>query len=202
MPHGRSIVLVGADGSGKTTVADRIERLGQEAGWRTVRLHWRPELLPSPRRFVGQKPCSDPSKPHSRPPHSVIVSALLLLYYYLDFVLGYLVKIALAKRHGSLIISERYFYDAIFDPRRHRLQDIDWLARILANLLPKPDVIVLLYGEPSVLHSRKLELTITEIIRQQSAMLEYFGETQNLIKIDVSSSDPSGIASVVIAAIS
>ena len=199
--RGCFIVLVGADGSGKTTVANHIERRCQELGWRIVRSHWRPELLPSPRRFIGQKPSGDPSKPYAKPPHNAIVSAVLLLYYYLDFVLGYLAKIAPARRRGSLIINERYFYDAVFDPRRHRLRGTGWLARILANLVPKPDFVVLLHGDPSVLHSRKPELPTTDILEQQRLMLEYFQGIQGLIRADVTTSHPPEIASSIIAAI-
>jgi hypothetical protein len=64
---------------------------------------------------------------------------------------------------------ERGYHDVVVDPRRYRLNVPPSLARMLGRILPRPDLTILLVGEPSLLHARKQELLPMEIARQQGA---------------------------------
>jgi hypothetical protein len=85
--EGRFILLVGPDGSGKSTLGGRLVEELTNRFEGTRQLHWRPTLLPQAGAFLGRS-VGDTSSPHAKEPHGRILSTLVLLYYWLDFFLG------------------------------------------------------------------------------------------------------------------
>ena len=130
-----------------------------------MHIHWRPGLLPRAGALVGEE-VGDPTTPHARPPHSRLVSLMLLMYNWLDFFLGTWVRILPARARGALIVMERGWMDIVVDQRRYRQAVPPGLVRGLARLLPSPDFVLLLHADPEVLSTRKPELPPTEIARQ------------------------------------
>jgi thymidylate kinase len=64
------------------------------------------------------------------------------------------------------------------DHRRYRYGGPVWLARVLARLIPQPDIFILLDAPPEVVQSRKKEVTFEETRRQRFAYIELIGELE------------------------
>jgi len=165
-PTGMYVLVVGPDGSGKSTFAQSLLRSSTDLFRRSVHIHWRPGLLPAPGRVAGRA-AGDPSRPHDRPPHGRLLSVALLLYQWLDFWLGGWVRIKATRVRSGLVIVERGWWDIAVDPRRYRLSVPPSIIRGLGRLLPRPDLVVVLTAAPEVLLDRKNEITAAEIERQQ-----------------------------------
>jgi hypothetical protein len=165
---GRLVLVVGPDGTGKSTLAGRLveELKGRFEG--TRRLHWRPKVLPQAGALLGRS-VGDTSTPHAKVPHGRIVSMLVLLYYWLDFFVGGWLKTWVLKRRGELIVMERGWQDMGVDARRYRLQVSPKLVFALAHVLPSPDLILVLEAPAEVLLDRKQELSVSELKRQTDA---------------------------------
>ena len=69
-PTGLSIVIVGPDGTGKSTLAAAITRDLQGYFWRNRHIHWRPGVLPRPGALVGAS-ASGTDQPHASAPHGI-----------------------------------------------------------------------------------------------------------------------------------
>lgn len=174
MGKGCVVAILGADGCGKSTVADLLKKDLLARGYAVRHQHWRPGVLPSPRFFIGQRPSADPTHPHQKSMHPRFRSLVLAIYYFADFWLGYVFQSSPFLRKGGIIVAERYIYDMIFDPRRHRLAISGRWAEILCRKSPPVHLIAILTGNPSVIHDRKKELTVAAITAQQEMMRLFF----------------------------
>lgn len=183
-PTGLTVMIVGPDGSGKSSLAERIPGLCAGMFKREARYHWRPGILPRPGGVVGRAP-SDPSTPHLRVPHGPIVSVGLLLYYWVDFVLGdWLVYFPQRVRTG-LVVVERGWWDLAVDPARYRLRVSDRLVRALGSALRRPDLTLVLEGDPEALLARKSELPRDEMERQIAAWRSALPRSLPWTRLDV-----------------
>ena len=168
------IAILGVDGAGKSTVIEAIRPVLEEATHNAVFVqHLRPTLLPPLARLKGKQAVSvgPVLEPHGSTPSGVIGSLVRLVYYTLDYMLGYWLKIRpkIAKQ-PAIVLFDRYAYDMTIDPLRFRIglsgKVVEWFAR----LAPKPDLIVCLYASPEIIASRKQELPIEETRRQVEAL--------------------------------
>ena len=192
---GAYIALFGADGAGKSTVANAIEELCTSRGIGTCRYHWRPQILPRLRKATRS---TDPVSPFRGQSRSRLASIALYLYYFIDFMIGYYIRIRGEISNGYLILHERYYYDVIFDPERYRLRPLRRLAKFLALLVPQPHLIVVLQGDPMVIAERKGELTAGEVRSQQAEMIETLVLYGSLCKVDVTLNSPEDIAHLIL----
>lgn len=172
---GLFVVLVGPDGVGKSTTAQNVAQI-LRMFHRIVSHHhlgFRPAVLPTrqklglPERSVvrngGHRGTEE--SPASGPDAMGIPR---LLYYTLDYLLGYLVKIRpVLQRHGVALV-ERYYYDYVIGTRKNpTVLAPDWFVRLLFRLaVPKPDAVVLLYNAPEAIRERRAELTVGQITSQ------------------------------------
>jgi hypothetical protein len=165
---GLVVLVAGPDGAGKSSVACRIvDELAGEAT-SVVHTHWRPGLLPHPRAIVGGRGAGDSTSPHARAPHGVLLSLCLLGYYWLDFFLGGWLRHRLIRRRGGLVVVERGWWDVGIDSRRYRLSVPPAVVRALGSLLPRPDLALVLHGDPHAVALRKGELVTAEVARQNA----------------------------------
>ena len=164
-PTGLIVAIVGPDGAGKSTLARTLVDSCVVYFWKTKQIHWRPGLLPRLGALIGSRG-SDPERPHDSVPHSPIVSIAVLLYYWLDFVLGSWLMLKPLRVRSALVVLERGWWDMFVDPRRYRLQVPESLTALLGRLLPKPDITFVLDAPAPVLLQRKREVPIIELERQ------------------------------------
>jgi len=168
--RGVIVLIVGPDGAGKSTLARGL--LGTfGTGMPTIHSHWRPEALPHPGALVGRRRPQAGCDPHARSPHGVAVSLALLGYFWLDFALGGWGRLRRLRNSGALVVVERGWWDIVVDPARYGLSVSPRLVWALGRLLPKPDVMLALLGEPELVARRKAELSAPEIARQNQVWL-------------------------------
>jgi thymidylate kinase len=185
LPTGYFIVLVGADGTGKSTLAQALPGLLKGTFRRSLTFHWRPGLFPRPGSLIGREG-SDPLRPHARPPYGPILSSALLGYYWLDSLLGGWLRILPFRARTGMIIAERGWWDTAVDPRRYRLTSPPWLVRALGFLLLRPDLVLLLQAPPQAILERKSEISREELERQAFAWNSVFPADVAVVRLDAS----------------
>lgn len=162
---GFSVGFTGPDGSGKTTVIDQIlERLGPVFRTAHAYYHFRPTLfgnLGEVAHSAGLKKevDRDYSQPHRGGKTGALSSLVRLLYYSLDYILGYFVKVKTLTRITRLVIFDRYYTDIICDSRRSRIHlPYKFLYAFGKCLIPSLDYNILLTASSETILARKKEL--------------------------------------------
>jgi thymidylate kinase len=181
-PPGRVLVLCGPDGCGKSTVGPGIiSRLGGTfSPDKGAHFHWKPAVLSSGRQ-ARRGPATDP---HSQTPRNSMVSLCFFAIHWLEFFLGWHLKVRPRTFRGGLVLIDRWYYDFLVDQRRYRLRVPLGLVRLGLSLLSKPDWVVLLDAPVEVLRGRKQEVPDSETRRQRENYLEIIQKLPNGLVID------------------
>ena len=167
--RGLHIVILGPDGSGKSTLANALRILLTAVGIQVHIRHLGPRLL----RNEAHSPVTDP---HARPPRGVAASVVKLGYWWIDYTIGYIVTCWPLLRRGDVIVHDRYLHDVAIDPKRYRYGGPLYLARLLARVVPQPDIFFILVADPETILARKAEVSESELYRQLAAY-RTFGTT-------------------------
>jgi thymidylate kinase len=152
VPAGLHVVLLGPDGSGKSSVVSKVPAAVAPAFRRVTTPHFAPALW---RRAGGGLPTT---APHDQPPRSLPASVAKALYWALDFSLGYYVRVRVILARAGLVLCDRYLMDALVDPRRYRYAGPMWLLRLVWRMVPHPDMVILLDVTPPLARARKQEV--------------------------------------------
>ena len=181
-PPGASIVLLGADGSGKSSVAKRLldELHGTFYKDKSLHVHWKPSVFFRKRRSE-RAPTTDP---HGQPTRGWLASQLVLLYHWLEYFVGGVLQFLPVLFRCGMVLIERHHYDFLVDPRRYRLQPPCALIRFAFRCLPKPDLVFVLDAPPELFQARKPEVTLEESRRQREAYLSLAARMPNARVID------------------
>lgn len=187
-PAGSMVAVLGADGSGKSTVIGAIRPVLEQATHGAVTVsHLRPGLLPPLARLKGRVPesAAPVSVPHGARPSGVLGSLVRLAWLLADYVLGYWVRVRpdLARR-VAIWIFDRHAADIALDPRRFRIALPGWLLWAGVRLAPKPDLYICLVAEPEVVHRRKAEVPLEETRRQVAALREFAAREPRAVIVD------------------
>jgi thymidylate kinase len=189
-PTGLFVVVLGPDGSGKSTVINHVVGVTGPMFRRHKFFHWRPALL------WGRKHDGDTTQPHSRPVHSSLWSTARLFGHLLDYWLGYCISIRPSLARSSLVVFDRYFQDVIADPKRYRFGGPGWLVRLLGRLVPKPDLCIILDAPVDVIFSRKREVAAQELQSQKVEYLRIANHDRRSRVIDAAAPLPQVVAAV------
>ena len=170
-PNGKLVVLIGPDGSGKTTLANKLletlpRLLFAEGHYIYSRFCIIPELKSFFSSGITEKLGGD-KKVQAKKRLSLMRSTIMILYYSLDFALGNF-KMIFWKSRGHIVVTDRYYYDYYMQPHWKNMPR--WLLRFCEITVPKPDMILFLYCQPDIIHKRKPELGVEEIARQQNTV--------------------------------
>lgn len=174
-PAGLFVAILGPDGSGKSTLVRLLPAALGGAFRRSDGFHLRPRLLPA---GGGGKRNEDP---HGEPSRSRLASSLKLLYFLLDYGLGYLLRVLPRLASSSLVLFDRYFHDLLADPRRYRHDGPPGLSRLAGRLVPRPDLILVLDVPLERLRERKQEVSVAEARRQRAAYQELAAGLPNAV---------------------
>ncbi len=181
-PTGFWVVFLGPDGSGKTSATARVSEMLLPAFRRKECVHLRPRLGIS-RRPGDAVPVA---APHKGPPRGNAGSMAKLLYYVLDYGLGYWFKLRPLLVRSTILVFDRYYHDLFVDPLRYRYGGPMWLARWVGKLIPKPDLWIFLDAPAEVLQARKQEVSFEESARQRGAYLRLVQGMNNSVVVDAS----------------
>jgi len=159
---GLCVVLLGPDGVGKSTLIEGLEQtLGPLFSGRRV-FHWRPGLA-LPIRDGDDSLAG----PHAQPPRGALLSMAYLAGFFVDFCLGYAVRMRPLLTRRGLIVFDRYFPDLMVDPERYRYAGPAWLVKALWRILPRGNAVTLiLTGSAEAILARKQDLSLEELRRQ------------------------------------
>src|SRR5207244_1068967 len=101
------VSILGADGSGKSTVIKRLIVAPPQPFREVATFHLRPGFC----RTSSKSGAVD--YPHEKPPRNLITSALKLILFALDYWTGFMFKVGPLERSGCLVIFDRYFQDLL-----------------------------------------------------------------------------------------
>ncbi|HBP89341.1 MAG TPA: hypothetical protein PKK23_02850 [Nitrospirales bacterium] len=161
-PTGIFIVFLGPDGSGKSTVLNRVKERLAPAFRRTRYYHLRPNW-----RCFSRKTQATQS-PHASPPRGVFASLFKLGLWWADYFIGYWLDIYRRLVSSTFVVFDRYYYDLLVDARRYRYGAPRCLAILVGKFIPKPDLVILLDAPPEILLQRKQEVEFEELVRQRA----------------------------------
>jgi thymidylate kinase len=169
-PPGAKIILLGTDGSGKSSAAAQLLTAlhGTFYKDKSVHQHWKPAVFLR-RRRANRAPTSNP---HGQVPRGWFTSQIALVWHWLEFLAGSVLQYWPVLFRNGMVLVERHHYDFIADPRRYRLQPPGAFMRWAFRLLRTPDLVFLLDAPPEVLHARKPELPLEETARRRDAYLQ------------------------------
>jgi len=177
LPLGVTVVLLGPDGSGKSTIAKALQA-ALDASFKTDKsrlIHWKPIVFFRSKRRDGP-PTTDP---HRRSPRGQIGSLAALGFHWLEYFLGGFFVVLPVRFRNGLVLFDRYYYDFEVDPRRFRLHlPWHWPLRMF-RLLPRPDLVFLLDVSPETMLARKQEVPMAELQRQRDAFRSLVAKLPN-----------------------
>lgn len=192
-PCGKMIAVLGTDGSGKSTLLNEILPLIQTMTHKsTVVHHLKPDFLPPLGRLRGVKyePGHICTNPHGSRPSGMVGSFVRLIYLTADYIFGYWLKVRfkISRTPIGYWIFDRYAYDLLLDPKRFRIALPRWIIKLFICLIPKPDIVFCLGGDPEKIFLRKPETNIEEVRRQVKALHDFAGTHPNAVWIDTTRS--------------
>lgn len=177
--RGLWIAFFGPDGAGKSAVIERLQSQPGPHFPSVIRFHFRPMFRTC---ALDQPPVL---APHSKPARGTLFSLCKLFYWLMDCWFGYLMVIRPGLSRSRLVIFDRYLHDVLVDPARYRLPASSlWLARLLVQLAPRPDLCILLDVPADILQNRKSEVSTAESHRQRLAYLEMFHALPDKLLVD------------------
>ena len=170
--RGLNVVLLGPDGSGKSSVVEAVRCGVAPAFVATQRRTFPPALL---RRGSGTN-----ATPHATRERSFISSVIrAVCYWFVYCTLGHYLLIRPAMARATLLLHDRHLVDALVDPKRYRYGGPRWLLRLIWGLVPKPDLVILLDAPAELVQARKQEVPVEETRRQLAAYRELVSGMRN-----------------------
>lgn len=190
-PRGAVVCMAGPDGVGKSSLAERlIHDVLSDSEVKHLRF---PRLLPRrdpvTRREarLGKGGVPDPRAERVYPlPYPSPVAVAKTLYLFVDWVLGWMLRLRPFVASGGWVVMERGWWDHAVDPRRYRLRPGARLPMWLGRILQQPDLIVVLEAPPEVVLERKPQLKEDELLRQMRAWRSILPPRQRRIYVDAS----------------
>ncbi len=180
-PH---IAFIGPDGCGKSTLIDNIQSDLNYLYGNFNYIHLRPTIIPATRNIkkaILKDKIQEIPNPHAYKPYNNLLSFIKFIFIFFDYLFGYIfIKAKTLK--GLPVISDRYFYDIMVDPKRFRFKKIFYYQFFLIRIfLPRPDITFLLFAPSKIIYERKKDLIPKEIDRQNKEYMSIsktFGEIQ------------------------
>lgn len=186
---GFSIGFTGPDGAGKTTVIETVlNELGGVFAKAHAYYHFRPTLfgnLSEVAHKAGVKTTVDRDyeRPHRSEKKGVFSSFCRLMYYSIDYIVGYWLKVKTQTRITRLVIFDRYYTDIICDSRRSSIYlPVKFLFGFGRCLIPSLDYNILLTASQEVILERKSELD-ADGVKEINRKIDYLAEKKGYYKV-------------------
>lgn len=190
-PCGISIAFLSPDGGGKSTIISNISNTVIGSFYGLYSFYFRPRLLKNIGSYDPINPKAEDKinvNPHGKKLNNPLKSLIRFLYYNMDFLIGTYRKILPKKIKKNLIIFDRYYYDYYADMKRYQYNLPEFFPKMFSWMIPKPNLVFILYADPEVLYARKQELSLEEIRRQSKEYLKLGKKKDRFRIIDVNTS--------------
>jgi thymidylate kinase len=169
-PPKYTIALLGPDGVGKSTLIRHMENhlmgIMKTETNEMKTFHIRPGVFPTITELLNRKKQSSGKTSVLRDawqsPSSVI-SFIRILCFWVDYMLGYIIKILPELVKYRVVVLDRYFFDILIDPLRYKIRLPNRFMKILFMSIPRPRIIIVLDAPPDVIFRRKRELNEDKI---------------------------------------
>ena len=171
--RGLNVVVLGPDGSGKSSVIEALRRDLGPAFIGSQRRTFPPGLL---KRGSG----TTNATPHAQRYRSFVNSSVrAVCYWFVYCAVSHYSAIRRALARATLVVHDRHLVDVLVDPRRYRYGGPSWLMRLIWRVVPKPDMIILLDAPAEVVQARKREVPEEETRRQLVAYRKLVSGSRN-----------------------
>jgi hypothetical protein len=160
--NGIIVGLAGADRSGRSTLARRLEAEGLEAA---PQYYWRPGTLPKIRNLLMAATVKSDPPPETKTRGS-LVSLGRLAHYWIDTQLGFATTLRRQRRAGLRVLVERSLLDVVVDPNRYGLRLPHWVLELAARVSLKPQLLLNISSSSYPPLARNAELSIADPERQ------------------------------------
>ena len=199
------IAIIGPDGAGKTTLAHQMVQYFSTSSHSfasikmyELRPHRFPTLTQLTKRLIFLNSVKNQqSKAKSSglyysgmvKPKGLIIGSINIFWYSLEYVFE---RLLCCFRPESLDIYARYSCDYIF-VRAYRGIPL-WIKKIPYALSRKPDYLFYVRRNAQDIYKEKPELSVDEIVLQDSIIIDQFNSTKNFFTLPPDSSDSSTLA--------
>ena len=157
------ISFMGVDGSGKTTLSKKLEKIFKKSKY----LHLKPYILFQDQRTVIKYP-------QNKKKSSFVLSLFRLLSWLISYKVFFLID-----KNKKIYIFDRYAHDILIDPLRYKHSLSLNLTKFILNFFPKPKLWIFLNPSLKTIESRKHELPRNELKRQIRDYLLFFRNKKN-----------------------
>ncbi len=170
---GLTLGVSGLDGSGKSTLVDRLIKAYRTAGCAEPQLvHLLPSWIPMPHQILRRRKSeTNYSRPYSEPPVSSRINGGLRLGFYLAAFMLARVALWIATKRGQVVIMDRSLLDFASDLTRARIPAYRLPSWLLRTLMPagrlfyldaSPENVVARKGELSLEKATSLQVSYRE----------------------------------------
>lgn len=185
--RGKLIIFLGVDGSGKSTLIKDVSAiLSGSFNKKVYYRHLRPKVfadLSAYRKEVKETNLRTGMSPNKG--ITGLSSFMRWSYYLADYFIAKLsIEFIFRMRRNQLKIYDRYYYDLYIDKSRYKIDLPNWLIRLGELFLTKPYIVVVVVAKPTVIMSRKNELTESEIMIQQSRLLNFAKSKRRVLLVE------------------
>lgn len=167
-PPGELLVVMGADGSGKTTTIDNLLKSIELNNQKVIYKYLFPGYF---RRFQTHDSRITNSDPHGRENYGFISALVHEALWSIEYILGS-IKDRYLLYLGYTIIYDRFYQDFEVDPARYRLRR-PTITKLLKFVLPKQSLVIL-FGDAHVIALRKNEISAHQTKKIQQKLHETY----------------------------
>jgi thymidylate kinase len=182
------IVILGPDGSGKSSVIDGLKIEFAHRGLKLYVRHLKPRIVATRR---GQ-PETVVANPHGKPARTALFSVAKIAVWLMEEWYARFFQ----EKEETLLLCDRYYHDLLIDPKRYRYGGPLWAAKMAGRLMPQPNLWILLDAPAELLQNRKQEVPVQETLRQLQAYRAFVLEQRWHAIIDAAQSLDRVIADV------
>lgn len=199
---GFSIGFTGPDGSGKTTVINTIVEQLNTVYAAIEMFHFRPHLIPNlgeaaKKTKLKSEVDVDYSNPHRGGKTNKLSSLIRLLYYSVDYIVGYFFRVRRYLKQRNVVIFDRYFTDIIADSRRSSIFLNPIFLYLFGKIvIPKLDYNILLTANTETILARKQELT-AEGIDTINKKLNYLADKKGYYLVSNNGSQAQAVQKII-----